>query len=189
MWVAATAMGASPDWVLQHADMAGVAAVVADAEQAHTAPLRAAALLFAVLRHRPLPRDNFSIAWLCAVMALAEDGHRVRLSSVASQSLIAQAERGELTEVQVAAVLTGGRLPSPPRLVGRCPQCGSELHVFDHERLGTQPVLVGSSAYELIARCWYEHRTHDKRGRPLRSVAEFRSDCVEAHVEPLLAVR
>jgi hypothetical protein len=52
-----------------------------------------------------------------------------------------------------------------------CPACGRTVYAFVTSRL---PMLHGTSRTELTARCAFEHRSHDRRGRA--RPADERSD-------------
>ena len=72
---------------------------------------------------------------------------------------------GDLSRRDLMARLAARRRTR--RLVGTCPACGRELHVLDHEVSGHSLLIVGMSRFELVARCWFEHRAHGRAGQPL----------------------
>lgn len=165
VWVAAAATGLPPDDVLATADIGALVGVVAEVELTTAGSERAIALLRGIARRRPFATDNRAAAWLACVIVLDADGVTTVAEDADVVEIVDELVRGSLSDADALVRLTRHPVPAP-RVVGSCPACGRPLHLFDHERLGSQPVLIGSSRYELVARCWFEHRVHDRSGRP-----------------------
>jgi hypothetical protein len=170
LWVAAVATEQAPEAVLRDADVAAVVSVVAAVEAVADPVDRAVAVLDAVLVRRPFGPGSRAVAWLSAVMVMAEAGRTVTVGDDEGWALVAAAERGDLSQRELAARLRSASAGASRRVrvAGRCPSCSRTLHVLAHERVGGQLVLVGSSRFELMARCWYEHRAHDRDGGTLQ---------------------
>ncbi len=169
VWLAAAAAGTTPDDLLARTDMGALARVDAEADRRDPDGdgdlHHAARLLLAVVRERPFPDDaNAAAGWLAAAFVLERAGVRVRshrrtevVTFVAGLD-----ERTPLVDVVVGLerIASGGGR----RLAWLCPACGRELYA--RERRDRRAVTVGVTAYELTARCWFEHRAHDRAGRP-----------------------
>ena len=175
VWVAARATKTDPQAVLEAADARALVIAVAEVEAAGHEPLDvAAAALTAVACHRPFRSGNRAAAWMAAAVVLADAGIRLGLPDDAAAGLVVGAEHGLVSRDAVRTALAAGRKAGTAAGRGRvlsrsCPVCQRELHAYEEFVVGRGSVLISNTDFELAARCWYEHRAHDRTGRPIVS--------------------
>lgn len=167
--IAAAAAGTTATELLERTDMGALARVAAAAEVDAGTLEHAARLLLAIAQERPFPDgSNLAAAWLTAAFVLEEAGVRHRVRAADAVPFVAGLdERSALGDVMVTLERIVAR--NGPRMAWFCPVCGRELYA--RERREGRLINVGITAFELTNRCWYEHREHDRRGRPFRSAA------------------
>jgi hypothetical protein len=172
VWVAARALHRDPGRLLAECDVAALAGVVADIDAVadNGAVEQAATVLTAVARRRPFTAGNRAVAWLCAAVLLDGAGVPIALDDEAAYAAVVAAEDGSRSADQLAALLGGDARATGPTLGRSCPACGRQLHGYEGGAVGSGPLLVGTSRYELVARCWYEHRAHGRDGEALVAV-------------------
>ena len=160
--IGAAAAGADPHEVLAAADVGALARVVSDIEAGSVGPWQqAASALLAVAHHAPFRCANRAAAWLAAVDVLAQ--HGLRPSMTRAEDVLDVLETpGSVEEV-------AGRLERTSWATRPCPACGRRLRFGDASKRDL--VMVGMDRVELTARCWVEHRAHDRFGRPFQKAA------------------
>jgi hypothetical protein len=103
------------------------------------------------------------VAWLTAAYVLGDAGIDVNATTRAVVAFVggldgATDPSGIVVELHRLVTGTG------PRTSWLCPVCQRELYC--RERRERRVLRVGGTAFELTNRCWFEHRAHDRRGRP-----------------------
>ena len=167
VWIAACAMKCEPEAVLATVDVAALARVVSACEAAGDVVAEAAAVLTATIEHRPFPTANRASAFLAAACVLESARIRTRPISTEIAAIVECTVDAEqrLRDLVTAGTRAERYLPYP------CPACGRRLRYRAEEFGPVSANFVGTSRYELTARCWYEHRVHSRAGTPLADVA------------------
>lgn len=161
VWAAALVEDVDPAELLARLDVAALARIVADADEA-IGPIDAAVrLLVRVVRDRPFRTGNAAIGWLAAVEVLAEAGWRVSVHRARVVRLCGDIREGLLSDGDAAAVLRRWVVEEGMA----CPACGRRVYVRD--AAAGWRLMPGGSRFELTARCAFEHGRHDRSGRPV----------------------
>lgn len=127
VWAAALVEDVDPAELLARVDVAVLARIVADVDEA-TAPIDAAArLLVRVVRDRPFFTGNAAIGWLAAVEVLAAGGWRVGVHRARVVRLCGDIREGVLSDADAAAVLRRWVVEDGMA----CPACGRRVYVRD----------------------------------------------------------
>ena len=168
VWAAALVADVDPDELLARVDVAALATIVADVDEA-IGPIDAAArLLVRVVRDRPFLTGNAAIGWLAAVEVLAAAGWRVSVHRARVLRLCGDIREGVLSDADAAAVL-GRWVVEDGRA---CPACGRR--VYTRDAAAGWRLMPGGSRFELTARCAFEHGCHDRSGRSVVSPGYYR---------------
>ena len=152
---AALVLEVTPADVLEEVEIAGLTALVATVDAIEDAARAAAHLLERIVLDRPFPRSSAAIGWLAAVDLLRAEGQHV---DARPQDVVALCAAIRAGTADVVGQLRRWSTPSG----FACPACGRTVYAFATART---PVLHGTSRTELTARCAFEHRRHDRRGR------------------------
>lgn len=163
VWAAALAVGVDPVQLSATVDVAALAVVVADADVAADPVDAAARLLVGMVRRRPFPAPNASIGWLTSVDWLARRQLRVVADPPAVVELCGSIRAGSAEPAEVAAAMRAWVIADGIA----CPVCGRRVYARDP--LARRSLAPVGGRFELTARCAFEHRTHDKSGRPMAS--------------------
>ena len=145
VWAAALVEDVDPAELLARVDVASLATIVADADEA-TGPIDAAArLLVRVVRDRPFLNGNAAIGWLAAVEVLAAAGWRVSVRRARVVGLCGDIREGVLGHADAASALRRWVVEDGIA----CPACGRR--VYTRDAAAGRRLMPGGSRFELTA--------------------------------------
>jgi prophage maintenance system killer protein len=174
LWAAALVEGVDPARLLTSVDVTALSVAVAEAAAERDPVDVAAVLLVELVRRRPFPASNAAIAWLATVDLLAASSIRLVVEPDEAVELCRAIGGGAAGRAEVAAAVRGRVVE-----VGLvCPVCGRRVHAGTDalDELARRLVPPGGTAFELTARCAFEHGVHDRSGRPVAAVAARAGD-------------
>ena len=186
--VAAAALGADPQSLVDHANVAALARISARSEEAATAIEAGATVLLEIVHERPFPTGNEAAAWLAAVHLLDRNAVALDISDGDAAALVRQVAAGASDRAATVSVLehhasppqtqwrrvvrwlrTPRGAPTPSVRAWSCPTCDRTVL-----RAQIPGGWYGAIPSELVALCARQHGTHDRYGREI-SVARQRA--------------